>query len=328
MRKLLGAVAVLLALLAWHAPAAAEPVKGDFKTKWNTWQTSQKGDWVEMEIGEGVKKRWDVLETSNDGKVKYRQTTTVKGQEPVVAEVGPKHWTQLRLTMPVENGSTKVEWSEAECELAGVKLKCVIASATSGGGAGKKEGAVSEYWYCAEVPCGGLIKQTTNGVVATAVTAFHSAAKAAGGDTGEKKPDAEPAASTLPRFFKTVGNYAVYKASINGAVTYQRREVIATEAATAKYTTVTCDETGKPIEGAKAVEAQETAESPAKNFGEVAEKDVKIKVAAGEFTCEKRYIERGVDKSTAHVSEGVLVKLERSTAKGGATLELVKLEWK
>ena len=321
MRNALGAAAVLLALLAWHAPAVAEPVKGDFKTKWTTWQTSQKGDWVEMEIGDGLKKRWDVLETSNDGKVKYRETITVKGQEPTVREVPAKHWSALRVTVPVENANTKIEWlTDQDCELGGVKLKCTVARASIG------KNDVAEYWYSADVPCDGLIKQTSNGAVSTAVTAFHTEAKSAT-ETG-KKPELEPVASSMPRFFKTVGNYAVYKVTISGAVTYQRREVTVAEAASAKYTSVVCDETGKPIEGAKATEIAETAESPAKNFGEVTEKDVKVKVSAGEYTCEKRFKESGVDKSTAFISEGALIKLERSTAKGGATLELIKLEWK
>ncbi|MCC6466080.1 MAG: hypothetical protein IT463_12140 [Planctomycetes bacterium] len=319
MRNSLSAAAVLLALLAWHAPASAEPVKGDFKTSWNTWQTSQKGDWVEMDVG-GIIKKVEVLETGNDGKVKYRETITAPGQAPVPREY-TRHWSQIRFQVPPENGSTKVTWEEAECELAGTKLKCIIATATTGTEA---DGVTAGYWYSADVPCGGLIKTTTNGEVAVAVTAFHTAARTAGGE--EKK--AEPAAAKLSLFFGTVGNFAVYKVTIGDKVSHQRREVIAVENGKARHSAVACDETGKPVDDAKATEAEETETSATTNYGEITDKAAKVKVTAGEFTCEKRTLEKNGDTITAWLYEGMLVRLERTTKAGSATLELVKFQLK
>lgn len=318
---------MLLALVAMLAPVEGQEAKeGDFP-KWNTWKTSAKGDWVEYTLSLGPKVRFEVLDAPSGGKIKYKhQMFDGAGKETSSKEL-EKDWNGIRL-QATPSPRAEVTWREAELDICGQKLKCKVA-------AWKVEKIVDEVWYSVDVPCGGVVKQTSSGKDTVTMTGFHTK-KLAGTGTAEKTPeDEKPAASGgLPRFFAKVGNVAVFKVTAANGTTYLRREVTAVEGETATVQQAPCDAKGVVAADAKTMESKQTKTKWDEDFVEAVEKDVMIKVAAGEFVCQKYVKESTSMTTTTWISDGVVVKLHVKRVMGGGkpdvetTMELETLTLK
>lgn len=290
----------LLAFVASLAPVSGQDKEGDFP-KWNTWKVAKKGDWVEYTLSFGPKVRFEVLNEPGGGKVKYKhQMFDAAGKETSSKEF-EKDWNAIRL-QATPSPRAEVTWREAETELCGHKLKCKIASWQVGK-------VVDEVWYSVDVPCGGVVKQTSDGKDTVIMTGFKSA-KAEGGATGDKPTGDKPATDAkLPSFLAKVGNTAVYKVTAPTGVSYLRREVTAVEGDTATMEQALCDATGVVAEGAKVNESKVSAAKWAEDYPEASEKGVTIKLGAVEYKCDKFVKESTSMTTTTWISEGVIVKV-------------------
>lgn len=313
------AFAGMAALLVSHTTVDAQVKDGDFSTKWNTWKTTQKGDWVEYMLSGGIRVRVEATDVKGESITYVRTTFDAEGKQTGSNELTRK-WEaippQVRLPHRVE-----VTWRDDEATVGDVKVKCRVASWTIEG----IETSTNEAWYSVEVPCGGVVKQTMNGKNSVWLHGFKSAAKAAG---GEAAPEPEVKTS-MPRFFAKVGNLAVYKITVpNRPEMYQRRVVTDVKETTAKYEHVTCDAKGVALEGQEPKTADESLENWQKTYKDPTEKGVKIKVTAGEYTCDVYESTAAGGQNKTWVSDGVIVKLESKRGEALLVLELVKLELK
>jgi len=288
----------LLTLPAALSPVAAQDKEGDFP-KWNTWKTSAKGDWVEYTLSLGPKVRFEVLDAPAGGKIKYsHKMLDASGKETSAKEL-EKDWNAIRL-QATPSPRAEVTWRDGELETCGQKLKCRVAS-------WKVERIVDEIWYSVDVPCGGVVKQTSGGSDTVSLTGFKTAKI-----TGTVKPENgdKPATDVkMPRFFAKVGNAAVYKVTTPAATIYQRREITSVEGDTATYDQAGCDAKGVVADDAKHIEGKQTKAKWDEDFAEAAEKDVKVKVGAGEFVCQKFVKESTSMTTTTWINDGVVVKL-------------------
>lgn len=319
----------LLALLFVAFAAAQEPKEGDFPS-WNTWKIACKGDWVEYAIGDkGVKSagvKYEILDVV-EGVIKYTRTTFDDKGKETLSQPQNRVWNKVRLwfTPPTNQ---KVEWRDDTCEIVGVKLKCRVASwkvpkdAAEGGG-----DLVTEYWYSAELPCGGIVKVVSDNVASVWVTGFAFNGKSNRGEDGKPLTATDP----MPKFFATAGNVAVYKLMQGGqVVSFQKRTVISADADTSKYQVVRCEADGASIAGAAPLDREQTRKEWHNRYAKtVEEKDQKVKVDAGTFTC-NQYRETDMGTTTdTWIGDGVIVRMVSKDPKGvETTLELVKLTLK
>ncbi|MCZ7605001.1 MAG: hypothetical protein M5U25_02800 [Planctomycetota bacterium] len=312
------ALCFVLALLAWHqAPVSAEAKEGEWAKGWNTWATAQKGDWAEYSMEGGNKVRWDVVKV--DGKnVTYKRSTFAKDQLTSEQEL-TKAWNSIKLQskLPYGKDATNTKWSQQDLVLSGVTLKCDVADWAIGE-------AASSIYFCKDVPCGGVVKTTTNGKDVVWLSAFQKAG------AGEVKSDPQPEVkSQMPRFYAAADNHMVLKISGTGRDTkYQRRTVTSAGETSAKVSIVACDETGTPDAKAVASESELTKESWDKDYGKPAETGVKLKTEAGEFTCDVYKTSDKGKEVTEWISEGAMVKKLIKTGSSETVLEAVKLEMK
>lgn len=308
------ATLALIALASTCSPVSAEAAEGDFKGGWNTWKTAEKGDTVEYAMSLGNKVKFEVIEIGEDKKIRYAHTMFDKeGKEQSRKEL-TKEWTGIRL-MGTPSPKAQVTWRDDEHKIGAVTLKCKVAQWSV-------ESIKNEIWYSAAVPCGGIVKQFSDGKDTVWLSSFKTS-KASGSDTG--KP--VETATSMPRFFAKVGNIAVYKVSTTGKPEiFLRREVTSVDAEESKYTQAPCDADGTVAEGARVSEQTQTKAKWEQDYATAREKGVKVKVAAGEYTCDAFVAELGGATITTWISEGVLVKLTSKKGDVESTMELAKLE--
>lgn len=294
MRWFVGAtLGVLLALPA----LAAEAAEGDFKDGWTTWRKAECGVWAEYRLEGGGTRRLEVLGTSKRGGAQYRETTTVADKEPAVHE---PIISCADLRLPGQAAEAKAAWSEGVVEAAGKALTCAIATVTAT--VVKGDAAIqvkSEYWYCPEVPCGGLVRVLVDGKATQTLASFGGPSAAAPSD-----------AARLPRFFRTEGNFAVYKTQSGKDARYERWQVTALRSGGARYTVAACDAAGVAAEDAL-VWTREFRD--AADFGTVEEQNVEVVVAASKFSCEKRRLKKSGEQHDAWITDGLVVKRTRLT---------------
>jgi hypothetical protein len=131
----------------------------------------------------------------------------------------------------------------------------------------------------------------------------------------------------MPRFFAKAGNIAIYKVTTTGRPEiYLKREVTIVGAEESKYTQAPCDAEGAVAEGARVSEQTQTKAKWDQDYATAKETGVKIKVPAGEYSCDKFISELGGATITTWISEGVLVKLTSKKGDVESTMELSKLE--
>ncbi|MBX3473633.1 MAG: hypothetical protein KF754_04560 [Planctomycetes bacterium] len=332
------AAALLLVCLSVHSAAQDKPE--DFPTKWNTWKTAEKGQWAEYKLAQGNVYKMEVLDVV-DGKVKYQRQDFDKAGKPIAdangtpfaPKVFDKPWNQHRVTAAGKDA----KWRDDTLKTCGVELKCRVASWTVG-----KQ--TDEVWYSTDVPCGGIVKQTSGGKKTLWVTGFKGKGKEGvataedkAGDAGDaatndddpkENPDNAGAKAALPKFLSKVGNYAIYKVNAPTGAMFQRHEVISVEGDTAKFTVATCDENGVVAEGAKPVTREQTAAKWAEEFKSPVEKAIKVSVKAGDYTCDKFERDQGGGKLTNWVSDGVVIKMHFKRDPVETTMELQSLHLK
>jgi hypothetical protein len=312
----------VLALAALSPAAAEEPKEGDFP-KWNTWKLACKGDWAEYAIGdEGVRAvgvKYEILDVTNS-QIKYvRKSLTKDGEVNGNPIELTRTWDKIRfLSSPSVN--QKMEWRDDSCEMLGSTLKCRVAYWSVKDVNGKD--MVSEYWYSADIPCGGLVKVTSAGVMANWITGFAFNGKTQRNADGKAATATEP----MPRFYAKAGNWAVYKIFRGEEVIgFQKRTVTASDADLAKYQAVACDAEGTPVSGAKPLDLEQARKEWHNRFEKPAEKDVKLKVGGVEYTC-NLYKEGDMGGSTqTWLSDGVIIKIINKRDDKETSLELVKL---
>jgi hypothetical protein len=328
MQYLIRATAIVLvaALFAIHsATVHAAPKEGDWKGGWNTWKTAKEGDWIEYTIGGFAGVRQEVTKVSGD-KVTYSHKTLDKdGNETSVKEY-TKAWNAIKLQGRLPYGKEdEVEWTEEEVELGGKTLKCDVASWTAGSG---KETARGQIFFCKDVPCGGIVKTVTNGKDSVWIKSFGKAGEEAANNGEEKDPEPE-IESKLPRFYAAVGNKAVIKISAPGRDdSWQLRTIVKVEETVTTWSVVACDKDGNPDGRATPRELEQTKKDWDATYGSPREKDVKLKVEAGELVCEVHVQTEGDKETTDWISEGLPVKRVIKVKGRDTTLELVSFTMK
>ncbi|MBE7492851.1 MAG: hypothetical protein HS108_14005 [Planctomycetes bacterium] len=313
-----GVLAALpLLLLALSAVVCAqEPKEGDFP-KWNTWKVAAKGDWVEYTLSLGPKVRFEVLEEPKNGKVKYsRKMFDADGKETGTAEQ-ELAWNQIRL-QATPSPRAEVTWRDDTTELCGHKLKCRVAS-------WRVDKIVDEIWYCVDVPCGGVVKQTSSGADTVVLTGVNSK-KLSGTGAAPKQT------VNLPKFLAKVGNSAIYKITGAAGTQWQKREVAAIQGENVTLEQTPCDAEGVVAADAKVSTLQVNGTRWIEDQGEEKGRDIKLTVPAGEYVCTMHVKEGTNMTTTAWVSDGVLIKLHVKRDQGGktveTTMELAKLSLK
>ncbi len=315
MRTFLNAAVLLcaLAVLAMHsADICAEPM--DWKNGWNTWKTSHKGDWVEYG-SEFFSTRYEVTGVDAGPKISYIfKNFDASGKEISSKQYTNKDWSSIKLNgkLPYK---LEVTWTTSQFTLGGTKLECDVASWVSGQTA-------QSVWYSKDVPCGGVVRQTTNGRDIVWLTGFES-----------KRPDAEAKSSAvpakLPRFYQTVGNSAVYRISSGDTTAWQLHTVKSIAADHAVYTTVDCDKDGKPLEGKEPAEHKLLESAWKKDHSEAAQIVAELEVAAGTYKdCSVFRYKSGETDVESFVGGGLILKSVRTTGETSVVMELAKVETK
>lgn len=131
-----------------------------------TWAQAKAGDWVEYAMADGPGLRLEVVEVK-EGQVTYRHIIPRAGGEPLV-RVHTRKPEEIRPVFSAAPGAA-ITRREASIEIAGQSLNCEVLSWTAGGG---NETSKGEVWTSAQVPCGGLVKQVTDGKDTMWLTGF------------------------------------------------------------------------------------------------------------------------------------------------------------
>lgn len=132
----------------------------------SNWAASKPGDWVEYAMADGPGLRLEVAEVKED-LITYRHIVPVSGGEPLVRTHSRKA-SEIRPVFQPAPGAA-LSRGAAVFEVGGAKLNCEATTWTAGSGQETATGAV---WYCNQVPCGGLVKQVTNGKDTMWLTGF------------------------------------------------------------------------------------------------------------------------------------------------------------
>jgi hypothetical protein len=257
-------------------------------------------------------------------KITYKFENLDSAGNTTLSKQYTKDWKDIKLNgkLPYK---LEVKWDTAEYEVGGVTVDCDTASWV------QSDGTTQAVWYSKDVACGGVVKQTTNGKDMVWLTGFKS--KDSGLDTGKagagERPDTPDAAkASLPKFFRTVGNTARYKAGIGSVVTWQQHTVKEVKDDKATYTVQFCSESGSALPGRAPREMTITGEEWGKDREKPAETGVKLKAGDEEYTCDVYKYTRDTTEVQEWVSDGALIKRVETTGDTTKTLELVKLEMK
>ena len=316
------ALCALLALFAWQQnPIQAEPKDGDWATNWNTWKDAERGDWAEYSLGNGITYKDEVLKVSG-GNITYSHTTFSKGVQTSQQEK-TRDWVSIKLQIRMPYGKEKsVEWTEEVMMLGDVELNCDKAKWTIGA-------ATTEAYFCKDVPCGGVVKQITNGKDVVWLSAYHSEKKGSG---KTDKPDPVADIKTdMPRFYAAPNNQVILKITGTGRdASYQLRTVTTVEEKSAKWTSVACSEDGQPNEGAKTIDNNLTKEDWDKDYAKPSEKNVKLNIGGTDYVCDvfKSKDDKLGREITEWVSEGAPLKKVIKSKTGETVLEATKVVMK
>lgn len=325
MQHIIRATALLfvIAIFAMHSNSInAEAKEGDWAGGWNTWKTSKKGDWIQYSISGIAGVKQEVLEVKGD-KVTYSHTMLNKDGEETNSKELTKSWSSIKVQGKLPYGDIDVTWKEAELEFGSEKLSCDVAEWTAGKGSGA---VVQQNYYCKDVPCGGIVKTTSNGKDIVWMTGYGKEGADVEGAAGV---ESEPAKSKLPRFYAAVDNKAVVKISGTGRdASYQLRTVTKVEEEMSTWTVVACDAEGTAQGNAMTKEIIQTKEGWDKDFAKPSETGVKVKVEAGEFVCDVFKSESGGRETTEWISEGMSVKKVIKSSSKETTIELVSYTMK
>jgi hypothetical protein len=259
-----------------------------------------------------------VLDVSG-GNIKHTyKTFNAKGEESSSKEK-TTIWSGIKLTFKLPY-NTKVDWTEETLTLSGKELLCDVATYKSGE-------TLNVLYYSNDVPCGGFVKIMLDGKETNWLSAFNTA------KSGEvKETPKDPVVETksqLPRFYAARDNSAVIKISGTGRDTnYQLRQITEVGETSSKYTAVTCDAEGTPIEGAKPTDREQKKEDWDKLYAKPIETAVKLTVEAGEFVCDVFKTTADGKETTEWVSEGAPVKKVIKSGGTETVMEAVKITMK
>ncbi|MCA8947028.1 MAG: hypothetical protein KDB29_12425, partial [Planctomycetes bacterium] len=166
--RLLQAVVVLslIALTSFNGVAqdVPEPAGVDFKAGGNTWADSKVGDFVEYTLGPGPRVKFSVTAVSETGDITFDHIIfNDKGEE-----VANNSRTRAPAKAPMQGrvpDSIPVTWGAAEYSVGDITLSCTTATWA-------KEGSTGAIWFCKDLPCGGIVKTSTDGEDSVWLTSF------------------------------------------------------------------------------------------------------------------------------------------------------------
>lgn len=311
----LGVALAALALLAVNAHAAGKPTGTEFKDGWNTYATAKVGDWVEYQITDTVSRRIEVKVVKDD-KITVAESVTSDGKAGEPKEKKPADWWSMKMQANIPT-NMNVDWSTKEITHGGVTLKCDVASWMNGA-------LSNEVYFCKDVRCGGYVKMVMGGKTGVWLKNYGDATKKEGYLKSAENPDAGKG-PTLPPFYNSAGNTAVFKTGEN----YMRRQTDDFDGKAVTFTDTPCDKDGKPLPDAKAVSTTWSDADWAKAYPKPSAKDQKVKVAAGEYSCALYESTEGGKTTKDWLSaEGVLVKREVKEGDKITVTELVSVRFK
>ena len=317
------ALIFVVALFAMHNTTVhAEAEEGDWAGGWNTWKDAKVGDWIEYSITGVAGTRQEVIKVSGDNITYVHKTFDKKGKETSSNE-RTRTWKKIKVQGKLPYGDIDVVWKTSTLQFGDEKIECDVASWTIDGGS---EMTSQEIYFSKQVPCGGVVKTTTNGKDMVWMTGYGKEGAEVKGAAGE---ETAPAKSKLPRFYAAVDNSAVVKISGTGRdASYQLRTVIKVEEEMTTWTVVACDKEGTPDANSAAKEILQTKEGWDKDYGSPSETGVTLKVEAGEFKCDVFKSESSGRETTEWISEGVSVKKVIKSKGKETTIELVSVRMK
>lgn len=316
------ALVFAIALFAMHGTVSADAKEGDWKGGWNTWKTAQAGDWIQYSITGIAGAKQEVSEVKGEN-ITYTHKTLDKNGEETSSKEFTKHWSKIKLQGKLPYGDIDVTWTTAELEFGNEKLACDVAQWSFGKG---EDAHMQQIYYCKDVPCGGIVKTTSNGKDIVWMTGYGKGGKDVKGAAGVEP---EAAKSKLPRWFATVDNTAVVKISGTGRdASYQLRTVTKVDEEMTTWTSVACDAKGTPDASAKTNEQEQTKEGWDKDYASPSETGVKLKVEAGEFVCDVYKSTTGGREITEWISEGLSVKKVINSSGKETVVELVSFTMK
>ncbi|MBP9893674.1 MAG: hypothetical protein KBG84_17350 [Planctomycetes bacterium] len=316
MSTALCAALCVLALSAVEVNAAGKPSGTEFSEGWNTYATAAVGDWVEYQISEGNFRRIEVKAVSGD-KITVTETLTLSGKANDPKEKKPTDWWMIKLpaTLPT---NMQVDWSTKEITHGGVKMNCAVASWMNGA-------LSNEVYYCKDVKCGGYVKMVMGGKTSVFLKNYGDAGKKEGYLKGTVDPDAGKGPS-LPPFYTSGGNVAVFKVTSPAGESFTRRESEGFDGKAATYSDTACDKDGKALADAKPVQVTISNEDWAKRYAKAAATGEKIKVTAGEYVCARFDSAEGTTtKKEWLTAEGVVAKSEFKDGDKTTTTELIAI---
>ena len=306
----------VLALSAVDANAAGKPSGTEFKDGWSTYATATVGDWVEYEINAGNSRRIEVKAVSGD-KITVTETLTLNGKANDPKDKKPTDWWMIKMpaTLPT---NMQVDWSTKEITHGGMKMNCDVASWVNGA-------LSNEVYYCKDVKCGGYVKMVMGGVASVFLKNYGDASKKEGYLKGTVDPNAGKGPS-LPPFYATSGNVAVFKVVSPAGESFTRRETEGFDGKTATYSDTPCDKDGKELADAKPVSGTISNDDWGKRYAKAAATGEKIKVTAGEYVCARfDTVEGATTKKEWLTAEGVVAKSEFKDGDKTTTTELIAI---
>ncbi|MCC6150319.1 MAG: hypothetical protein IT461_08735 [Planctomycetes bacterium] len=309
----------VLALATVNASAAGRPEGTEFKDGWNTCATAKVGDWVEYEFAKDSFRRVEVKAINGD-KVTLTETLTVNGKANPPKDKKAADWWMIKMpaTLPT---NMQVDWSSKEITYGGVKMSCDVAAWTNGA-------LSNEVYYCKEVKCGGYVKMVMGGQVSVFLKNYGDSTKKEGYLSGAVNTDSNKA-PTLPTFYTTAGNTAVFKNVSPAGETYTRREAEGYDGKIATFSDTPCDKDGKPLADAKPTAGSLSNEDWAKRYAKPAATGEKITVPAGELLCSRFDTTEGkATKKEWLTAEGVVAKSELKDGDKTTTTELIAVRFR
>jgi phage tail tube protein FII len=294
----------------------AKELARDWAGGWNTWLEAKEGDWAEYTMMAGQRVRFEIKKVTQS-RITYQHTMIdTEGKETLSREMNrePKALRPLgRLPHQLD-----VDWSKGQVKMGSLEIDCQIASWISGS-------TSQAVWYSSLVPCGGMVRQVLDGRVTVWLSAFYTEAT---GEVQAKEVDTgEQARSDLPEFFQSVGNSYIHRISTGGPeFRYMRRMVSEVQSDRSVLLMYACDEDGAQV-NPRADELVQTAEDWARDFSEPVQKDVTVKVPAGEFKTNVFKKTEANREITYWMSEaGVIIKQVTKAGERETTFEAIRID--
>ena len=182
MRTIPAMFALVLLGLTSIVAGGQDPAVVDFKAGGNTWARSKVGDWVEYRTSPDTTARFAITAIAADA-VSYDHS---------VFKAGKLTFTNKRTDKPADAlvqgrvpTTLAVAWGSAEYPIGGQNLSCETATWT-------QPGAMNGIWFCAGVPCGGVIKTLVDGKDGVWLTAYGTGGKEYRLVAAQPEPQLEP----------------------------------------------------------------------------------------------------------------------------------------